>query len=99
LDPLILTVAAFTRPDDATHAECGIHKVNQSIGPPETVLHRLAGNGFRPYKEGKPPQVHRVFVYIVFFDSLLSPNQHDVVTGGRANGCNFHFTHDERNVQ
>jgi len=97
LAPAVLCVAAFLdRPDDATRTEGGMQIHSQSFGPPMSVLHRKAGHGFREYNAEMPQRVHRVFVYLLFFDELLM--QGERVMGGIANGTHFQMTHDDRNV-
>ena len=94
-NPVVLAVGAFRRSDDATHVEGLIQTKSEEAGPAYSYLHRKAGNGFRPHHEDWTPQVHRVFIYILFFDSLIRDGSGKVV-GGVINGNNFLFAHDTR---
>ena len=93
--PLILHVGAFRRSDDATNVEGAFQKRSQTMGPQHSYLHRRAANGFRPHRPQRPPLAHRVFVYMLFFDSLVE-NEDNKVVGGIINGAPFLFTHDTR---
>ena len=94
-NPLCLAVGSFRRSDDATHVEGTFQTQSEEGGSQASYLHRMAGNGFRPHREDWAPQAHRVFVYMLFFDSLLRDDDGKVV-GGVCNGAPFLFTHDLR---
>ena len=94
--PLVIPVGAFRRSDDGTHVEGMFQTQSQEAGTEYSYLHRMAANGFRPHHAERAPQVHRVFVYILFFDQLLE-NSDGKVVGGYINGTQFMFTHDLRN--